>query len=134
MTENANFRQLQLIIFTKPSKNPKKPGYAPARNILIVWCHWHNSSDKNNPPIMKVNQLIPTSIRLVISVFCRTPSPLNPSESIVLLAVRETASLGIMGAPRVPPLNPSETIVLSAPIYAAFLLVHRQLKISWPDF
>ena len=26
-------------------------------------------------------------------------------------AVRETASLGIMGAPRVPPLNPSETIV-----------------------
>ena len=28
-------------------------------------------------------------------------------------AVRETASLGIMGAPRVHPLNPSETIVLS---------------------
>ena len=28
-------------------------------------------------------------------------------------AVRETASLGIMGEPRVPPLNPSETIVLS---------------------
>ena len=28
-------------------------------------------------------------------------------------AVRETASLGVMGAPRVPPLNPSETIVLS---------------------
>ena len=28
-------------------------------------------------------------------------------------AVRETASLGIMEAPRVPPLNPSETIVLS---------------------
>ena len=28
-------------------------------------------------------------------------------------AVRETASLGIMGAPRVPPLNPSESIVLS---------------------
>ena len=27
-------------------------------------------------------------------------------------AVRETASLGIMGAPRVPSLNPSETIVL----------------------
>ena len=27
-------------------------------------------------------------------------------------AVQETASLGIMGAPRVPPLNPSETIVL----------------------
>ena len=28
-------------------------------------------------------------------------------------AVRETASLGIMGAPRVTPLNPSVTIVLS---------------------
>ena len=28
-------------------------------------------------------------------------------------AVRETASLGIMGALRVPPLNPSESIVLS---------------------
>ena len=28
-------------------------------------------------------------------------------------AVRETASLGIMGEPRVPPINPSETIVLS---------------------
>ena len=28
-------------------------------------------------------------------------------------AVRETASLGIIGAPRVPPLNPSESIVLS---------------------
>ena len=27
-------------------------------------------------------------------------------------AVRETVSLGIMGAPRVPPLNPSESIVL----------------------
>ena len=31
-------------------------------------------------------------------------------------AVRETASLGIRGAPRVPPLNPSETIVLSVPL------------------
>ena len=29
-------------------------------------------------------------------------------------AVVETASLGIMGAPRVPPLNPSESIVLSS--------------------
>ena len=28
-------------------------------------------------------------------------------------AVGETASLGIMGPPRVPPLNPSESIVLS---------------------
>ena len=28
-------------------------------------------------------------------------------------AVRETASLGIVGEPRVPPLSPSESIVLS---------------------
>ena len=31
--------------------------------------------------------------------------------TVPTFAVRETASLGIMGAPRVPPLNPSETIV-----------------------
>ena len=29
-----------------------------------------------------------------------------------IFAVRETASLGMMGETRVPPLNPSETIVL----------------------
>ena len=33
--------------------------------------------------------------------------------TVPTFAVRETASLGMMGAPRVPPLNPSETIVLS---------------------
>ena len=33
--------------------------------------------------------------------------------TVLTFAVRETASLGIMGAPRVPPLNTSETIVLS---------------------
>ena len=33
--------------------------------------------------------------------------------TVSTFAVRETAALGIMGAPRVPPLNPSETIVLS---------------------
>ena len=33
--------------------------------------------------------------------------------TVPTFAVRETASLGIMGEPRVPPLNPSETIVLS---------------------
>ena len=32
--------------------------------------------------------------------------------TVPTFAVRETASLGIMGAPRVPPLNPSESIVL----------------------
>ena len=39
---------------------------------------------------------------------------INPFLTTVpTFAVRETASLGIMGAPRVPPLNPSESIVLS---------------------
>ena len=33
--------------------------------------------------------------------------------TVPTFAVRETVSLGIMGAPRVPPLNPSESIVLS---------------------
>ena len=37
-------------------------------------------------------------------------NPFMPT--VPTFAVRETASLGIMGAPRVPPLNPSETIVL----------------------
>ena len=32
--------------------------------------------------------------------------------TVPTFAVRETASLGIMGEPRVPPLNPSESIVL----------------------
>ena len=38
-------------------------------------------------------------------------NPFMPT--VPTFAVRETASLGIMGAPRVPPLNPTETIVLS---------------------
>ena len=38
-----------------------------------------------------------------------TINPFFPT--VPTFAVRETASLGIMGAPRVPSLNPSETIV-----------------------
>ena len=38
-------------------------------------------------------------------------NPFGPT--VPTCAVRETASLGIMGEPRVPPLNPSESIVLS---------------------
>ena len=42
------------------------------------------------------------------------PIQVNPFvPTVPTFAVRETASLGIMGAPRVPPLNPSELIVLS---------------------
>ena len=41
-------------------------------------------------------------------------STLNPFlPTVPTFAVRETASLVIMGASRGPPLNPSETIVLS---------------------
>ena len=40
--------------------------------------------------------------------------PVNPFfPTVPTFAVRETASVGIMGAPREPLLNPSETIVLS---------------------
>ena len=45
--------------------------------------------------------------RLSMSTF----NPFVPT--VPTFAVRETASLGIMGAPRVPPLNPEESIVLS---------------------
>ena len=38
--------------------------------------------------------------------------PLRFRKQVPTFAVRETASLGIMGEPRVPPLNPSEMIVL----------------------
>ena len=42
------------------------------------------------------------------------PRSINPFvPTVPTCAVRETASLGIMEAPRVPPLNPSESIVLS---------------------
>ena len=38
---------------------------------------------------------------------------INPfMPTVPTFAVRETAAVGIMGAPRVPPENPSETIVL----------------------
>ena len=41
-------------------------------------------------------------------------SSFNPFvPTVPTCAVRETASLGIMGEPRVPPSNPSESIVLS---------------------
>ena len=39
--------------------------------------------------------------------------PINAERFVPTFAVRETASLGIMGSPRVPPLNPSESIVIS---------------------
>ena len=47
-----------------------------------------------------------TGVRHVIGSLFNPFFPTVPT-----FAVRETASLGMMGAPRVPPLNPSETIV-----------------------
>ena len=46
--------------------------------------------------------------------FSRSDGHINPFfPTVPTFDVGETASLGIMGEPRVPPLNPSETIVLS---------------------
>ena len=43
---------------------------------------------------------------------CGAKININPFfPTVPTCAVRETASLGIMGIPRVPPLNPSESIV-----------------------
>ena len=49
----------------------------------------------------------------MVEVLSYKPLMLNVQHLRSTFAVRETASLGIMGAPRVPPLNPSESIVLS---------------------
>ena len=66
-----------------------------------------------------VIQFITKSFRYTANVLTYgAPYMVNPMGSTHLcpplrstFAVRETASLSIMGAPRVPPLNPSETIV-----------------------
>ena len=53
-------------------------------------------------------------VRLEQVVEGHLSGPVNPFfPTVPTFAVRETASLGIMGAPRVPPLKPSESIVLS---------------------
>ena len=50
-------------------------------------------------------QVLPAPLR-------KSSNSINPFvPTVPTFAVRETASLGIMGEPRVPPLNPSETIV-----------------------
>ena len=53
-----------------------------------------------------------TSPAKALDSTCRENVFTNPFFPTVPCAVRETASLGIMGEPRVPPLNPSESIVL----------------------
>ena len=55
--------------------------------------------------IQKTSELVPEQGHLT-----RQINPFFPTVSTC--AVRDTASLGIMGAPRVAPLNPSESIVL----------------------
>ena len=47
--------------------------------------------------------------RVKVRYFLDLFNPFFPT--VPIFAVQETASLGIMGAPRVPPLNPSKTIV-----------------------
>ena len=62
---------------------------------------------------IKVNTKNVESAEFRRTAFVNAANPnLNPFvPTVPTLAVRDTASLGIMGAPRVPPLNPSETIV-----------------------
>ena len=62
-----------------------------------------------------VLQVLPHNVLLSIP-----PIPFFPT--VPTFAVRETASLGIMGVPQVPPLNPSETIVFCGPGNAATLM------------
>ena len=73
------------------------------------------SNDQNSPHWFILNEkyigFFP-SMLFHLSNIC-TPCHLNPFvPTVPTCAVRETASLGMMGAPRVLPLNPSETIVL----------------------
>ena len=56
-------------------------------------------------------ECVPASQPGAASIARPNADPFFPT--VPTFAVRETASLGIMGAPRVPPLDPSETIVLS---------------------
>ena len=70
--------------------------------------------------IMRPRQRVPPLPYAQILSRCRVPRFRHHNKQLTHLcrpvrstfAVRETASLGIMGAPRVPPLNPSESIVL----------------------
>ena len=59
-------------------------------------------TDKERPSVMPTD----SQVRLIFNQFFFLILTTGPT-----FAVRETTSLGMMVAPRVPPLNPSETIV-----------------------
>ena len=65
--------------------------------VNIIRSHWTEQETKINFSMSRYN-------KYYLTHQCR---PVR-----LTFAVRETASLGIMGEPRVPPLNPSESIVL----------------------
>ena len=68
---------------------------------------------KNKIKLMLVYYLASNHQKLLVFIRIKLVF-LNPFVSTVpTFAVRETATLGIMGTPRVPPFNPSESIVLS---------------------
>ena len=72
-------------------------------------------SSRANWPIKLIENMNVSTATVLLSVMDRMEFRLiNPFvPTVPTCAVRETASLGIMGEPRVPPLNPSESIVLS---------------------
>ena len=67
--------------------------------------------------------------KIRVYILIQIVNPFIPT--VPTCAVRETASLGIMGDPRVPPLNPSETIVLSVNICQEWLL---QLLLNYGSY
>ena len=85
------------------------PLFKPKNKHKGIW-PYRNKCDLKMFEIIKISKNIlslskkGTSTGGTLSHFC---PPLRST-----FAVRETASLGIMGEPMVPPLNPSETIVL----------------------
>ena len=79
-------------------------------NIIIFIRKWQMFKKKY--PFFFFTQTINYKSNEIVNKY--DDNNLNPFvPTVPTFAVRETASLGIMGAPRVPLLNPSKTIVLS---------------------
>ena len=95
-----------------------KPGYAfdshsnshnhiTRNNNILVLANSNKSKSQSKFLHQSIKQwnILPDHIKT-------SDTLLNPFvPTVPTCAVRETASLGIMGAPRVPPLNPSESVV-----------------------
>ena len=96
-------------------KNNSHQTYSYLRNCRASasWGSPWNPSDHHNTIVLRG---LREGIGLNGLTLCREASISPIGDEIFpasTFAVRETASLGIMAAPRVPPLNPSESIVLS---------------------